>query len=105
MTKATATGDTGDGSFDAVDDRLVGDRTDDEEVSIGCPNGTSRVLAVDGCRPDRRLIDRCDSPVSHRSHNSFRSDSDNRSMQHNSIETSPVQDAATIPKPPPLWAG
>ena len=34
------------------------------------PDPTNWVRTVDGDRPRRRLIDRCDSPASHRSHNS-----------------------------------
>jgi len=38
------------------------------------PDPTNWVRTVDGDRPRRRLIDRCDSPASHRSHNSSRSE-------------------------------
>jgi len=46
------------------------------------PDETKRVRIVDGDRPSRRLIDRCDSPASHQSHKSSRSTPDNPSTAH-----------------------
>ena len=46
------------------------------------PPDTTWVRIVDGGRPNRRLIDRNDSPASNLSHNSAFSDSDNRRITH-----------------------
>ena len=48
------------------------------------------VRTDDGARPNRRLIDRSDSPASNRSHNSAFSDSENRST------TSPPYETTTL---------
>ena len=51
------------------------------------PEPTSRVRIVDGDLPNRRLIDRCDSPASNRSQTSDFSNSENRRTTHLHIET------------------
>jgi len=68
------------------------------------PDAINWVRTVDGDRPRRRLIDRCDSPASHRSHNSSRSETDIRSTTH-LHRAKPRQRCCNDPsKPPRLWA-
>jgi hypothetical protein len=61
------------------------------------PDDTNRVWIVDGDLPTARLIDRCDSPPSHRSQTSALSNSDNRTIT-NLLDEKPIlteRDATT----------
>jgi hypothetical protein len=85
-----------------ISSRSFKDNRTDDQLTAGNgrrqPDDTNKVWIVDGDLPTTRLIDRCDSPASHRSQTSTLSNSDNRTNTNlNNETTTLVEGDATTP--------